>query len=108
MLTRKTEALEKIFESASLKYEHSFWQVALNILSLQLQQADLTQRLVGAVLQLIQSEREGARESQVETISKLVHILMAVDLYKHHFEPQLLAATSDFYNSVSLQNEFEK
>jgi hypothetical protein len=75
----------------------SFWQIGLRFLRHYLGKMDLKDQIVSGVLHLIENERDNPTLTNREIIAKLIHILLALKLYKGEFQEQFLAESKKYY-----------
>ena len=66
---------------------------------------DLKYKLIEGILYMVKQERENSTQSNRDIISKLVHILLALQLYKGEFEERLIEQTKEFYQKKQLTLE---
>ena len=77
----------------------SFWAMVLGQISSNLKDSVIGS-LKGGILRLIKQDRENDHSelfsdgSQRDLIAKLIHVLLALDLYKKEFEPDFLEDTA--------------
>lgn len=83
----------------------SFWMIGLNFLRENIGKIDLKDKLIEGILDLIETDRTYQNEENRQTIAKLIHILLALKLYKGEFESKFLERTQLFYkNLIDSQN----
>ena len=75
----------------------SLWQLGLRFLRVYLGEIDLKDKLINGVLALIKQERLNSTISNQQIITKLIHILLALSLYKGEFEQRFIEESKRFY-----------
>ena len=84
----------------------SFWMMALAQVSKRLT-AQIRGSLKSGVLRLIKLDRQSdhmsifSDETHRDLIAKLIHVMLALGLYKQDFEPDFLAETASFFKNDS-------
>lgn len=81
----------------------SFWHIGLKFLRQNLGQIELKDKLVSGILNLITSERTKSETTTREIIKRLVHILLALNLYKEEFEPMMFSQSKSYYLKLQLK-----
>ena len=75
----------------------SFWQIGLRFLRDYLGKMNLKDQIIAGVLHLIHKERDNTTQTTREIITKLIHILLALKLYKGEFEERFLEESRKYY-----------
>mmetsp|Transcript_6153 Transcript_6153/g.9895 ORF Transcript_6153/g.9895 Transcript_6153/m.9895 type:complete len:188 (-) Transcript_6153:1529-2092(-) len=63
--------------------------------------------MIKGILRLIEEDRLDSNERHKGIIAKLIHILLALDLYKSKFETQFLQSSKAFYQGVANKDGFD-
>ena len=86
----------------------SFWMIGLNFLRENIGKIDLKDKLVDGILNLIENDRNSQNENNRQTIAKLIHILLALQLYKGEFEEKFLQRTQEYYTKMLDEQNFNQ
>jgi hypothetical protein len=79
----------------------TFWEIGLNFLRDNIGTIDMKSKLIEGILDLIDEDRKNQSEQNRQVIAKLIHILLALQLYKGEFEEKLIFKTEAFYQKIS-------
>ena len=91
------ESKQGSFRNLSPVGSCSLWQLGLRFLRVYLGEIDLKDKLINGVLALIKQERLNSTISNQQIITKLIHILLALSLYKGEFEQRFIEESKRFY-----------
>jgi len=62
---------------------------------------DLKAKLIDGILNLINLDRQNTKQHNRDLIAKLIHILLALQLYKGEFETKFLDQSKEYYEKIS-------
>tara|TARA_B110000285_G_C14999725_1_gene550794 strand:+ start:271 stop:567 length:297 start_codon:yes stop_codon:yes gene_type:complete len=68
----------------------SFWLIGLKILRENIGKIDLKEKLISGIIELIAQDRINTSVLTRDTVGKLIHILLALQIYKGDFETEFI------------------
>ena len=86
----------------------SFWLIGLNFMKENIKKIDLKDKLIDGILDLINHDRLNSNFENRQIIAKLIHILLALQLYKGEFEKKFLDQSQQFFEKLSAQENFNE
>jgi len=81
----------------------SFWLIGLKILRENIGKIDLKEKLISGIIDLIAQDRINTSVFTRDTVGKLIHILLALQIYKGDFETEFIQTSKQHYLGQQIQ-----